>query len=81
MEDVMKIVKSVQNLVYWYKEILKQLKMKRKKYKDWFLSTLISLLGASFLRNLLAGKYVKPERRGSGVIRACHGTVTTSQDF
>ena len=55
--------------------------MKRKKHKGGFLSTLISLLGASFLRNLLAGKYVKPERRGSEVIRACHGTVTASQDF
>ena len=55
--------------------------MKRKKHKGGFFSTLISLLGASFLRNLLAGKYVKPERRGSGVIRDCHGTVTASQDF
>ena len=69
MNDIMKIVKSleVSGLL-----IKKQLKNEAKKQKHGFFSMLVSTLGASLLGNLFTGK---------GTIRAGEGTIRASQDF
>ena len=52
-------------LDYYYKESLKQLKMKQKNKKGGYLNMLLGTLGLSLLGNILAGK---------GIIRAEYGS-------
>ena len=52
---VVKVVKSLEDSIYYRKELVKQFKMKLKK-RVGFLSTLLAALGASLLRNILAGR-------------------------
>ena len=55
------------NWVCWWKELVKQLKMKQKNNKVKFLGMLLGALGESIFRNMFAGK---PKTPGQGVIRA-----------
>ena len=72
MNDIMKIIKSLEESCLLIKVLAKQLKMKQKEKKGKFLSMLLGTLGASLLGNLLAGK---------GKIRASEGTIRAGQDF
>ena len=72
MNDIMKIIKSLEESCLLIKVLAKQLKMKQKEKKGKFLSMLLGTLGASLLGNLLAGK---------GKIRAGEGTIRAGQDF
>ena len=53
MNDIMKIVQAFEGLIFCWKELLKQLKMKQK---GGFLSILLGTLGESLLGNLLSEK-------------------------
>ena len=70
--DIMKIVKSLEESRLLIKGVSETTKNEAKEQKLGFLATLLGTLGASLLGNLLAGK---------GTIRAGDGTVRAGQDF
>ena len=72
MEDIMKIVKSLEELGLLIKLISKIIKMKQKKQKGRFLPMLLGKLAASILGNALTGKRV---------ITADEGVITVGQNF
>ena len=72
MNDIMKIVKSLEEFGLLIKGISKTIKNKAKEQKGRFLSMLLGLLGANLLGNLLTGKRA---------IRAGQGTIRAGQDF
>ena len=68
MNDIMKIVKSLEGSGL----LKKRVKNEAKEQKGRFFSMLLGTLVATILGNALAGK---------GVIRAGKGTITAGQDF
>ena len=69
LNDVMEIVKSLEECTLSIKDVSETNKFKEaKEHKRRFLSMLLGTLGASLLGNLLAGKEVM--RTGEGRIRA-----------
>ena len=72
MNDVMKIVKLLEEFGLLLKGISEAIKNEAKEQKRGFIRMLFGLLGASLLRNLLTGK---------GTIKAGEGTIRTGQDF
>ena len=68
MDDIVKIVKSAEELEFLVKEISETIKNEAKELKGGFLSMLLGTLAASILWNALARKGVI--RAGKGVIRA-----------
>ena len=65
MNDVMKIVKSLEESGLLIKEVIETITNEAKEQQEEFLGMLLGNLGANLLRNLLTGK---------GVIRAGEGT-------
>ena len=72
MNDIMKIVKSLEESVLLIKDVRETIKNESKEQKGGLLGMLLGTLGASLLGNLSTGK---------GTIRAEEGTVIASQDF
>ena len=66
MQDLLKIVKSLEDSGLLLDGITETVKSEVKEQKGGFLSTLLGTLGASLLGNMLAGR---------GVIRAGEGTI------
>ena len=56
MNDVMKIIKCLEESGLWIKGVSEAIKNEVKEQKGEFLSMLLGTLGASLLGNLLAGK-------------------------
>ena len=73
MEDLIKIVKSLEDSGLLLKGITKSVQNEIKGQKGGFLSLLLGTLRASLLRNLLTGKGIK--RAGEGIKRAREGIV------
>ena len=71
MEDIMKIVKFLEDSGLLLKGVSEAIQNEVKEQKRGFLSMLLSTLVASLLRNMLAGKGIN--RAGEGVIRAGYG--------
>ena len=67
MNDIMKIIKALENSGILLKEVIKTIKDETKEQKGGFLSMLLGTLGASLLGNLLTG--------GKGIVRAGDGIV------
>ena len=65
INDIIKIVKSLENSGVLLKGVSETIQHEAKEQREGFLSTLLSLLGASLLGNFLTG--------GKGVIRAGEG--------
>ena len=61
MNDIIKVVQTLEDLISYWKALLKQLKMKQKNKKVRFLGMLLGTLGASLLGTILAGE---------GIVRA-----------
>ena len=78
MDDIMKIVKSLEESVLLIKSLCEAIKNETKEQKGGFFSMLLGTIGASFLENILAGKDVI--RGGDGVIRAGEETNRAPQD-
>ena len=78
MEDIMKLVKSLEDSGLLLKGVTKATENETKEQSGGFLSMLFSTLGASLLRNLFSGKGVI--RAGDGVIRA-GDEIKKRQDF
>ena len=72
INDIMKIVKSLEESGLLIKCGSKAIKNEAKEQKGGFLRMLFGTLGASLLGNLLAGK---------STIRAGEGTIRAGQDF
>ena len=71
MEDINKIVKSLEDSGLLLKRDSKTVQNEPREQRGRFLSVLLGTLGASSLGNILAVKGIK--RAGEGVIRAGHG--------
>ena len=70
MNDIMKIVESLEESSFLIKIISETIKNETKERKGRFLGMLLGTLGASLLGNLL---------QGNGVIRACEGTIRSGE--
>ena len=71
MKDIIKIVKSLEDSGLLIEGVSETIQNEAKEQKGGFLSILLGTLGASLLRNILAGKGIN--RAGEGVIRAGYG--------
>ena len=72
MNNVMKMVKSLEESGLLIKQVIKTFKNVAKEQKEGFLGMLLRTLEASLLGNLLTGK---------GTIRSGEGTIRAGQDF
>ena len=72
MEDIMKIVKSLEESGLLIKGICETLKNEAKQQKGGFLSMLLGTLAASILKNAILGR---------GLITAGEGVIRASQSF
>ena len=72
MNDIVEIVKSLEESGLLIKGVSKTIKNKAKGQKGGLLGMLLGTLGARLLGNLLTGK---------GTIRAGDGTIRAEQDF
>ena len=77
MNDIMKIVQALEDFNILLKGVNKTIKNETKEQKGTFLSMLLGTLGASLLRNLLAGKgnvrAGSENKKGKGIARAGTG--------
>ena len=80
MDDILKIVKSLENSVVLLKGASKTIQHEAKEQRGGFLSMLLGTLGASLLGDILSkglsGKGVI--RAGEGIIRAGYGSKRSS---
>ena len=72
MEDIMKIVKSLEESGLLMKEISETIKNETKEQKDGLLSMLLGTLAATLLGTALTGR---------GVIRTGEGTIRAGENF
>ena len=79
MNDIMKVVKSLEESGLLIKGVSRTIKNEAKVQKGGFLGMLLGTLGASLLGNLLTGK--ETIRAEEGTLRAGEGTVKACQDF
>ena len=74
MNDMMKIVQALEDSNIWLKGVTKTVKNETKEQKGGFLGMLLGTLGASLLRNILAGKGIARAGYGNkkekGIVRA-----------
>ena len=80
MDDLIKIVKSLEDSGLSLKRITELVQNEIKEQKGGFLSMLLGTLDASLLGNLLTGKGVNKEgkrihRAGEGIVRAGEGNM------
>ena len=88
MNNIMKIVKSLEDTVLLIKGVSETIQNEIKEQKGEFLSMLLGTLGASLLANLSTVKGVKykiPEkgimRAGEGTVRDGESTIRVRQDY
>ena len=79
MNDIMKIIKSLEESGLLIKGVSETIKNKVKEQKGGFLRMFFGTVGASLLGNLLTGKGTI--RAGEDKIRASEGTIRAGQDF
>ena len=79
MEDLIKIVKSLQDSGLLLKGVTESVQNEVKEQKGGFLSTLLGTLGASLLGNLLTGKGIHRAGKGKGIHRAGEGIVRAGE--
>ena len=85
IEDIIKIVKYLEDSGLLLKGVTETVQNKVKYQKGGFLSMLLGTLGASLLGNLLTGKGIntvgkgrRTNRAGEGVLRAGYGRPLSS---
>ena len=91
MEDIMEIVKSLEDSGLLLKGVREIIQSKAKEQKGGFLGMLLGTLGASLLGNILTGKGIiragygskdLPSKKGKGIITAGYGSKGSSiKDF
>ena len=75
MNDIIKIVKSLEDSGLLLKGVTETVQNEVKEQKGGFLSMLLGTLGASLLGNLLTGRGVNRAGKGRGINRASQGIV------
>ena len=75
MDDIIKIVKSLEDSGLLLDGVTKTVQNEVKEQKGGFLSMLLGTLGASLLGNLLTGKGIYRAGKGKGINRAGEGIV------
>ena len=78
MEDIVKIVKSLEESGLLLDGVTKTVQNEVKEQKGGFLSILLGTLGASLLGNLLTGKEIYRAGKGQGIVRASCGRLSSS---
>ena len=77
MNDIMKIVKALEDFNILLKGVTKTIKNEAKEQKGGFLNMLLGTLGASVLGNLLAGRGIvragSGNKNGKGIVKAGTG--------
>ena len=76
MNDIIKIIQTLENSNILLKEVTKTIKNETKEQKGGILSMLLGTLGASLLGNLLTGKGMLSwfkNNKGKGILRAGSG--------
>ena len=73
MEDIIKIVKSVEDSGLLLKGVTETVENEVKEQKGGFVSMLLGTLGASLLGNLLTGRGTIAKRQDRGTYRAGKG--------
>ena len=77
MNDIMKIAQALEDFHMILKGVTKAIKNETKGQKGGLLSMLLGTLGASLLRNLLAGKGIvtagSGKKTGKGIVKAVTG--------
>ena len=81
MDDIMKIVKSLDESSLLIKGVSKTIKNEAKEPKGGFVSKLLGTLGASLFWNLLTGKGMKAKMTRKRVMRAGKGAIRADHDF
>ena len=77
MEDIIKIVKSLEDSGLLLKGVTETVQSEVKEQKGGFLSMLIGTLGASLFGNLLTGKGVSRAGKGKGINGAGEAALAT----
>ena len=78
MEDIMKIVKSLEDSGVLIKGVTQTIEGETKEQIGGFLGMLLGTLGTSLLRNMVAGKGLR--RAEKGVNRADKGVRITGEE-
>ena len=73
IEDLIKIVKSLEDSGLLLKGLTESVQNEVKEQKGAFFSMLLGTLGANLLGNLLTGKRIR--RAGEGIVRAGEGNM------
>ena len=73
MEDIIKIVKSLEDSGLLLKGVTKTVQNEVKEQKGGFLGMLLGTLGASLLGNILTGRGINRPGKGRGINRAGKG--------
>ena len=76
MEDILKIIKFLEDFEFLFKGVSETIDNEAKRQKGGFLSMLLDTLGASLLGNMSVSKGVV--RTGEGIIRAGYGSNRSS---
>ena len=79
MDDLIKIVKSLEDSGLLLKGVTESVQNEVKEQKGGFLSMLLGTLGASLLGNLLTGKGIYRVGKGKGIHRTGEGTVRAGE--
>ena len=79
MEDLIKLVKSLEDSGLLLKYVTESVQIEVKKQKGGFLIMLLGTLGASLLGNLLTGKGIHRAGKGKGIHRAGEGIVRAGE--
>ena len=79
MEDIIKIVKSLEDSGLLLKGVSEIIPNEEKEQKGGFLSMLLGTLGASLLGSILARRGMN--RAGEGFLRAGYGSLIKKKDF
>ena len=79
MDDIMKIIKSLEDSSFFIKSVSETIKNEAKELKGGLLRMLLGTLGASLLGNLLTRKGTVIS--GEDTIRAGKGTIRAGQDI
>ena len=80
MEDLIKIVKSLEDSGLLLKGVTESVQNEGKEQKGGFLSMLLGIVGASLLGNLLTGKGIHRVGKGKGIHRAGEGIVRADEE-
>ena len=79
MEDIIKIVKSLEDSGLLLKGVTETVQNEVKEQKGGFLSMLLGTLGASLLGNLLTGKGINRTGKGKGIHRVGEGIARAGE--